>query len=78
MDYPLMKQDGRGYIYVENGAKYGMEPGVEKESGEIYGVSMYHQIHCLGVIRRHYYTLAMGIQNDAPAAVKKEAERQLR
>ncbi|KAJ5188598.1 Protein of unknown function DUF3328 [Penicillium cf. griseofulvum] len=68
--------DGRGYIYVENGAKYGLEPGVQKETGEIYGVSMFHQIHCLGVIRRDYYKLAMGIQTD-DHSVKKEAERQL-
>ncbi|CRG90843.1 hypothetical protein PISL3812_07889 [Talaromyces islandicus] len=69
--------DGRGYIYVENGAKYGLQPGVQKESGEIYSVSMFHQIHGLGVIRRDYYKLAMGIQTDDPTAVKEEAERQL-
>ncbi|KXG48868.1 Protein of unknown function DUF3328 [Penicillium griseofulvum] len=68
--------DGRGYIYVENGAKYDLEPGVQKETGEIYGVSMFHQIHCLGVIRRDYYKLAMGIQTD-DHSVKEEAERQL-
>ncbi|KAK6823098.1 hypothetical protein RU639_006187 [Aspergillus parasiticus] len=78
MAWNKLLPDGRGYIYVKNGAKYGMEPGVEKETGEIYGVSMYHQIHCLGVIRRNYYNFAMGIQNDALADLKKEAERQIR
>ncbi|KAJ5611486.1 hypothetical protein N7528_008591 [Penicillium herquei] len=69
--------DGRGYIYVENGAQYDMEPGVIKESGEIYGVSMFHQIHCLGVIRRAYYDLAMGLQDDDIAELKETAKQQL-
>ncbi|OQE41813.1 hypothetical protein PENCOP_c004G03202 [Penicillium coprophilum] len=69
--------DGRGYIYVENGARYGLEPGVQKEAGEIYGVSMFHQIHCLAVIRRDYYKLVMGLQTDDHSVIKEAAERQL-
>lgn len=38
---------------------------------------MFHQIHCLGVIRRDYYKLAMGIQTDDHFVIKEEAKRQL-
>lgn len=55
------KQFGRGYILVRNGAEYGLAPGFETPHGEIYSVAMYHQLHCLGLIRRNYWRLLNGI-----------------
>ncbi|PHH93028.1 hypothetical protein CDD83_2138 [Cordyceps sp. RAO-2017] len=59
----IMRKPGRGFVYVENGAKYGLEPGIATDKGEIYSVSMYHQIHCLGLVRRNYWRLIHGVIN---------------
>ncbi|RCI09973.1 hypothetical protein L249_8425 [Ophiocordyceps polyrhachis-furcata BCC 54312] len=48
---------GRGFVYVEDGARYGLEPGIATDKGEIYSVSLYHSIHCLGLVRRNYWRL---------------------
>ncbi|KAJ5898048.1 hypothetical protein N7504_008336 [Penicillium tannophilum] len=76
--WDMLLPDGRGYIYINNGAQYGLEPGVEKEDGEIYAVSMFHQIHCLGTIRRNYYNLVAALQNgDDPTMIRDHANRQI-
>ncbi|KAG0646703.1 Oxidase ustYa [Hyphodiscus hymeniophilus] len=46
---------GSGFIRVPRPRRYDMPPskpiGNDKEEGEIYSVSMTHQLHCLGVVR---------------------------
>ncbi|UNI23113.1 hypothetical protein JDV02_008951 [Purpureocillium takamizusanense] len=57
---------GRGYVFVDNAAEYGLEPGIETEYGEIYSVALYHQMHCLGLVRRNFWRLVDGILNNRP------------
>ncbi|KAF1734600.1 hypothetical protein CRV24_006142 [Beauveria bassiana] len=52
---------GRGYVFVKNGTKYGLHPGIETKYGEIYSVALYHQLHCLGLVRRNYWRLMNGV-----------------
>ncbi|PVH84629.1 hypothetical protein DL98DRAFT_584185 [Cadophora sp. DSE1049] len=49
-----------GKVYIANPERYGLFPS-EIQSDipgyELYPVAMYHQLHCLGTIRRFFYTL---------------------
>ena len=56
-------------MFVENAAEYGLEPGIETEYGEIYSVALYHQMHCLGLVRRNFWRLVEGILNNRPGVV---------
>ncbi|KAI1100528.1 hypothetical protein F4804DRAFT_318806 [Jackrogersella minutella] len=68
---------GRGFIFVEDGAKYGLEPGLESKWGEIYSVAMFHQMHCLGVMRQSYWRLIRGVL-DRDDSLFAEAEEQIK
>ncbi|KAK8040013.1 Protein of unknown function DUF3328 [Apiospora rasikravindrae] len=49
---------GRGFVNVSSPETYGLLAGVSTESGvDRYAVSMYHQLHCLALLRDHYWTL---------------------
>ncbi|RDA90683.1 hypothetical protein CP533_4669, partial [Ophiocordyceps camponoti-saundersi (nom. inval.)] len=67
---------GRGFVYVENGAQYGLEPGIATDKGEIYSVSLYHSIHCLGLVRRNYWRLIHAVL-DASTEMAEFARREL-
>ncbi|KAF2197593.1 hypothetical protein GQ43DRAFT_199641 [Delitschia confertaspora ATCC 74209] len=48
--------EGRGFVLVENPEKYGYHGGVPTEKGvDRFSVSVFHQLHCLGMIRASYY-----------------------
>ena len=48
----LTKKAGRGFVLVEDPARYGLEPGIRTPIGvERYGISMFHQLHCLVRLR---------------------------
>ncbi|KAK1760019.1 hypothetical protein QBC47DRAFT_118120 [Echria macrotheca] len=52
---------GGGYIYVNDSADYGLQPGIQRKTGEIYSVAMYHQLHCLTMLRGYYWDLVSGV-----------------
>lgn len=56
---------GRGYIFVDQPNKYNLPPGELTPNGQIYSVALYHQLHCLGIIRRDYFALLEGVWNNA-------------
>ncbi|TGO76835.1 hypothetical protein BELL_0134g00070 [Botrytis elliptica] len=54
---------GRGFILVENPEKYGLRPGLPSANGpDRYSVSVFHQLHCLGMIRESYNSVLMGVR----------------
>lgn len=57
----IIVQGGRGFVYVKDSASYDLEPGLQSKWGEIYSVAMFHQMHCLGVIRQNYWRLVRGV-----------------
>ncbi|KAK2589587.1 hypothetical protein QQS21_012737 [Conoideocrella luteorostrata] len=67
---------GRGFVFVKDAAKYGLEPGIDTGRGEIYSVSLYHQIHCLGLVRKNYWRVVNGIVN-ADAEITEFARSEL-
>lgn len=48
---------------MNDSINYGLEPGIDTGRGEIYSVALYHQIHCLGLVRQNYWRLVNGIVN---------------
>jgi hypothetical protein len=45
-------QDGRGFVFIDNWEDYDLPPGEKTEWGMIYSVAVFHQMHCLGQLRR--------------------------
>lgn len=46
------------------------------ENGGVYMLSMYHQLHCLGVLREHYWRLLDGaLDNDASVIEEADNKR---
>jgi hypothetical protein len=43
---------GRGFVYIKDWKKYDLPPGQETEYGMIYSTAVFHQMHCLGQVRR--------------------------
>ncbi|PHH78507.1 hypothetical protein CDD82_3016 [Ophiocordyceps australis] len=66
---------GRGYVFVDEPSQYSLEPGIETDWGQIYSVSMYHQMHCLGLVRRNYWRLLNAILQNSTDTYA-EAEHQ--
>ena len=43
-----LRTEGGGAITVPNAKAYGLEPGISMPTGpDVYGISMFHQLHCL-------------------------------
>jgi hypothetical protein len=48
---------GRGYIFVADPSTYSFPPGETALNGHVYSVALYHELHCLNIIRRDYFNL---------------------
>ena len=47
----LMSAAGRGFVSIQNPSQYGLPEGISNDHAQpdvqVYGISMYHQLHCL-------------------------------
>jgi len=69
---------GRGFVYIENGVQYGFEPGEATRDGrELYSISLYHQIHCLRLIRDNFWKVLDAIETKDQDSVWEEYQNQL-
>ncbi|KAH0269168.1 hypothetical protein KCU91_g8900, partial [Aureobasidium melanogenum] len=57
--------EGRGFVYVPESEKYSLPPGEKTFYGEIYSVSLFHQLHCLGQLRKYYWLLIDGVTSNS-------------
>lgn len=58
-----LAQPGRGFVYFNDSSQYDdLLPGQETQWGEIYSVAVFHQLHCLGELRKAYWTLINGVE----------------
>jgi hypothetical protein len=57
--------EGRGFVYVPDSEKYSLPPGEKTFYGEIYSVSMFHQLHCLGQLRKYYWLMVDGVMDNS-------------
>ncbi|MCJ1314451.1 hypothetical protein MMC25_008133 [Agyrium rufum] len=52
---------GRGYVLVPNSYDLRLESGIPTDAGiDRYAISGFHQVHCLGIIRKAYYAALDG------------------
>ncbi|KAJ0413628.1 hypothetical protein BJY00DRAFT_319625 [Aspergillus carlsbadensis] len=57
---------GRGFVFIPNWKEYDLPEGQETPWGMIYSVSLFHQLHCLGQLRRFTWMFLDAIvQNDS-------------
>lgn len=63
--------DGRGFVYVPDWKKYDYPAGQETEYGMIYSVALFHQMHCLGQLRRFTWMFLDAISNNDTEAMDK-------
>ncbi|KAI1857176.1 uncharacterized protein JN550_013413 [Neoarthrinium moseri] len=60
--------DGHGYVLVPEAAeRYGLAPGIQTDEGiDRYSVTVYHQLHCLGMIRILFYQMVAIANHTTP------------
>ncbi|GAB7354432.1 hypothetical protein MBLNU459_g4921t3 [Dothideomycetes sp. NU459] len=78
--WDAMTPVGHGFVNVSQPEAYGLLPGIPTASGvDRYSVAMYHQLHCLGLLRSQYWRLIDGMSADStPATRQEEVRKQLR
>ncbi|KAL9077533.1 MAG: hypothetical protein Q9157_003362 [Trypethelium eluteriae] len=52
---------GRGFVFIEDYEEYNLPPGEETPYGTIFSVALFHQLHCLGQLRKYYWMLLDGV-----------------
>ena len=62
-----MMPSGDGFIFIPNNTAqdtYNLPLGKSTEHGEVYDISVFHQLHCLAHIRRHLFTLQASMDRE--------------
>lgn len=63
----MLNPQGDGFILLANDTRqqWHLPPGKQTEMGEVYDISLFHELHCLRHIRTHTFTLQelMGREN---------------
>ncbi|KAI1763930.1 hypothetical protein GGR53DRAFT_495490 [Hypoxylon sp. FL1150] len=53
---------GMGFVGIQNPSQYGLPPGISDDHNppdvEVFGISMFHQLHCLMIIRDVFWANA--------------------
>ncbi|QDS68410.1 hypothetical protein FKW77_010777 [Venturia effusa] len=71
--------DGRGFVFIDNWKDYDLPPGEKTEWGMIYSVAVFHQMHCLGQLRRFSWMFLDAItknNTEEQAAITEMFEKQ--
>ncbi len=50
-------QTGDGFIVIDSPKSYGLPLGKQTSNGQVYDISLFHQLHCLSGIRKHLLLL---------------------
>jgi hypothetical protein len=69
--WTAMMPSGDGFILISNESQsaYGLPLGKSTVRGQVYDISVFHQLHCLKHIRTHLFTLQAGVNHDNVAEV---------
>lgn len=57
-------KSGDGFIVINDSHRYNLPPGKSTPQGEVYDISLFHQLHCLRGIREYLYTLQLSVGRD--------------
>jgi len=60
--------EGRGFVYINDYKKYDLPPGQNTTWGMLYSVAVFHQMHCLGQLRRFSWMFLDAIVKNDTAA----------
>ena len=52
---------GDGFVLIKNPEDYDLPPGKPSEKGDVYDISVFHQLHCLNHLRTFLFTLKAGM-----------------
>ncbi|KAK6437235.1 hypothetical protein LTR95_006565 [Oleoguttula sp. CCFEE 5521] len=52
---------GDGFVIVPDARAYDLPPGKPSNAGEVYDISVFHQLHCLNHLRTFLFTLKAGM-----------------
>ncbi|KAI5370418.1 Putative mycotoxin biosynthesis protein UstYa [Septoria linicola] len=55
--WSAMMPPGDGFVVVDDARSFGLPPGKDTRYGEVYDISMWHQLHCLSHMRTYLYTM---------------------
>lgn len=55
-----LQPKGGGWITVENGERLGLGPPIRHNNLEGYGISVFHQLHCMAMIHHAYFQFSVG------------------
>ncbi|GAB7363420.1 hypothetical protein MBLNU230_g3696t1 [Neophaeotheca triangularis] len=55
---------GDGFVLIANPRNHNLPPGIQTDQGELYDISLFHQLHCLGNIRTYLYTMKDSIKSN--------------
>ncbi|KAF4553427.1 Hypothetical protein D9617_7g031550 [Elsinoe fawcettii] len=62
---------GDGFVVVDHPEQYQLQPGKPSSEGQLYDITLFHQLHCLRHIRVYLYTIvevAKTAQNNSEVA----------
>jgi len=59
--WDMLLPPGRGYVFVSDPQSRGLPEGEQTAWGQIYSVSMFHQLHCLAQLRKMYWVFRDGV-----------------
>ena len=65
--WSMMMPAGDGFVLIANDTAqrtYDLPLGKSSEYGQIYDISVFHQLHCLAHIRRHLFTMQASMDRD--------------
>ncbi|MCJ1352121.1 MAG: hypothetical protein MMC33_002105 [Icmadophila ericetorum] len=52
-------REHQGFVWVDDYKQYNMKPGAQQDGKTIYGVAMFHQLHCLAELRNVFWDLVL-------------------
>ncbi|KGO43450.1 Protein of unknown function DUF3328 [Penicillium expansum] len=68
---------GKGFVQIPNPEDYNLKPGIlTQTSVERYSVTMYHELHCLALLRRYYWHLVDAVSNGWHEDARQEMVRE--
>merc|ERR1712070_734972 len=69
--WATLTPQGDGFILLPNDTRqqWELEPGKPTKAGEVYDISVFHELHCLRHIRTHTFTLQALIGEDHPQKI---------
>lgn len=67
--WSALMPSGDGFIVIPSPSTYNLPPGKSTAHGDVYDISMFHQLHCLAHIRNHYHLTQLSLHSNMSDAI---------